>query len=206
MSAETAERGVDWVFRSPSPMLKIEFQGGESLLNFERIRHIVELVEKRNEAEKRDVEFVIATNLSQVTDEMLDYCCAHSILLSSSLDGPEPLHNLNRPRPGNDSYARFVRNLVRSREVLGHDRVAALMTTTERSLAIGWRHSEVEFCTFDKIITSQTWIVAATLKRLLRYPLNNVCFGKAQDGLYCCLVLPVRHDDLRSDAVWLQIS
>ncbi len=135
MSPETAERGVEWVFRSPAPMLKIEFQGGESLLNFERVQQVVELVEGRNETEKRDVEFVIATNLSQVTDEILEYCRAHSILLSSSLDGPETLHNLNRPRPGNDSYARFARNLVRSREALGHDRVAALMTTTERSLA-----------------------------------------------------------------------
>ena len=135
MSAETAERGVKWVFRSPAPLLKIEFQGGESLLNFERIRQIVELIEKRNEIEGRDVEFVIATNLSEVTDEVLEYCRVHRILLSSSLDGPEPLHNLNRPRPGNDSYSRFVRNLARSREALGHDRVAALMTTTERSLA-----------------------------------------------------------------------
>lgn len=136
MSAETAERAVEWVFRSPSPLLKIEFQGGESLLNFDRIKHIVELVEERNSVEQRDVEFVIATNLSQLTDEILDYCRAHSILLSSSLDGPESLHNANRPRPGNDSYARFVTNLARSREALGQDRVAALMTTTERSLAM----------------------------------------------------------------------
>jgi sulfatase maturation enzyme AslB (radical SAM superfamily) len=34
MSLETANRAVDLVFRSPSPSLKIEFQGGEPLLNF----------------------------------------------------------------------------------------------------------------------------------------------------------------------------
>jgi uncharacterized protein len=136
MSAETAERGVEWVFQSPSPLLKVEFQGGESLLHFDRIRHIVDLVEERNAIEQRDVEFVIATNLSNVSDDVLDYCQKHEVLLSTSLDGPEALHNQNRPRPGNDSYARVVANLARSREALGHDRIGALMTTTERSLAM----------------------------------------------------------------------
>ena len=35
MSEETAEAALELVFRSPSPQIKIEFQGGESLLNFD---------------------------------------------------------------------------------------------------------------------------------------------------------------------------
>lgn len=134
MSPDTAVRAVDWVFRSPSPVLKIEFQGGEALLNFERVRQIVELVERRNAQAGRQIEFVIATNLALLDDEMLSYCAEHRILLSSSLDGPEELHNANRPRPGHDSHRRFSDNLARARAVLGKDRVGALMTTTERSL------------------------------------------------------------------------
>jgi len=68
MSNETAERAVDWVFQSPAPRLKVEFQGGESLLNFERVRAIVEMVKARNVIEQREIEFVIATNLSTLTD------------------------------------------------------------------------------------------------------------------------------------------
>jgi His-Xaa-Ser system radical SAM maturase HxsB len=134
MSAATAERAVEWMFRSPSPLLKVEFQGGESLLNFDRVRSIVKMVEARNRTEQRDIEFVIATNLSNLSDEVLSFCAEHAILLSSSLDGPEALHNMNRPRPGNDSHARFVTNLAKARATLGHDRVGALMTTTEKSL------------------------------------------------------------------------
>src|SRR6185503_9549241 len=59
MSLRTAERAVDLMFRSPSAHLKVEFQGGESLLNFEVIRHVVSAVERRNESERRDIEFVI---------------------------------------------------------------------------------------------------------------------------------------------------
>lgn len=132
MTRETADRAVEWLYRSPSPVLKVEFQGGEALLNFELVRYVVERVEARNDG--RVVEFVIATNLSPLTEEVLDFCREHRIFLSTSIDGPRELHNANRPVPGNDSYERAVRGIQRAREVLGHDSVAALMTTTARSL------------------------------------------------------------------------
>ncbi len=137
MSAETAERALEFVFRSPSKAIKIEFQGGEPLLNFDRIRHIVLQAKQINETERRDLQFVIATNLALVTDEMLSFCKEHEILISTSLDGPKDLHNKNRPRPGGDSYERAVNGITRARAVLGHDRVGALMTTTRASLPRG---------------------------------------------------------------------
>jgi His-Xaa-Ser system radical SAM maturase HxsB len=134
MTEETADRAVSFMFRSPSPQLKVEFQGGEALLHLGAIRWIVENVERRNEREGRDIQFVIATNLSQLTDEALQFCLDHGIHLSTSLDGPNWLHNANRPRPGRDSYERLVSSLARVRQALGHDRVSALMTATPESL------------------------------------------------------------------------
>ncbi len=135
MSRETAERAIDLVFRSPAPALKIEFQGGEPLLNFELIRYIVKEVERRNATEGRRIEFVVATNLTPLTDEILEFLGERSILVSTSLDGPAFLHDANRPRPGRNSHEITVRNLERARSALGRDRVSAVMTTTERSLA-----------------------------------------------------------------------
>jgi His-Xaa-Ser system radical SAM maturase HxsB len=134
MSEETARRALDLTFRSPAQHLKIEIQGGEPLLNFERVRQIVVDGERRAAAETRNVEFVVTTNLALLDDEMLSFFRDHCVFLSTSLDGPEELHNANRPRPGNDSYAVVTANLRRARETLGHSRVAALMTTTRRSL------------------------------------------------------------------------
>lgn len=135
MSEETATKAVDWVFRSPSPHIKIEFQGGEPLLAVERIKQVIELAKSRNETEQRDLQFVITSNLSEVTDEAIQLIADHGVFVSTSLDGPEWLHNTNRPRPGNDSYARMRGNLDRLREAIGVDRIAALMTTTEASLS-----------------------------------------------------------------------
>ena len=134
MSSDTAERAVDWVFKSPAPHLKIEFQGGEPLLALERIKQIVEIAKEKNLTEERDLQFVITTNLSEVTDEAIEFIVENEIYISTSLDGPEWLHNKNRPRPGNDSYLRMTSNLARLRDAVGYDRVAALMTTTDASL------------------------------------------------------------------------
>jgi His-Xaa-Ser system radical SAM maturase HxsB len=136
MKPEVAERAIDFMFQGPSRSIKVEFQGGESLLNFALIRLIVERVEARNVSEGRDLQFVIATNLAPLTDDMLDFCREHEILISTSLDGPRSLHNQNRPRPGGDSHQLAVQGIQRVREALGHDRVAALMTTTAASLPV----------------------------------------------------------------------
>jgi uncharacterized protein len=134
MSLETAERGLDMAFRSPSRQIKIEFQGGEPLLNFGLIEEVVRTAKRRNAEQRRQLGFVIATNLALITDEMLDFCERHDIYISTSLDGPADLHNKNRPRPGRDSWERAVEGIKRVREALGVDHVSALMTTTKASL------------------------------------------------------------------------
>jgi uncharacterized protein len=77
---------------------------------------------------------VIASNLALLSDEIPAFCKSNEILLSTSLDGPADLHNKNRPRPGGNSHALAVAGIRRAKQVLGADRVGALMTTTEASL------------------------------------------------------------------------
>lgn len=134
MTPDMANKALDFVFRSPNPAIKIEFQGGEPLLNFEMVRYVVETAKQRNLKERRDLEFVIATTLSLLTDEVLAFCHKHDVILSTSLDGPADLHNANRPRVGRDSFERFETGLSKARNVLGVDKVSALMTTTDKSL------------------------------------------------------------------------
>jgi uncharacterized protein len=102
------------------------------LLNFPLIQRIVRTIKDR--AKSRNAAFVIATNLSFLTDEMLDFCAEHQICISTSLDGPSSLHNSNRPRPGKDSYERTISGIQKCRNRLGADQVSALMTCTAESL------------------------------------------------------------------------
>jgi His-Xaa-Ser system radical SAM maturase HxsB len=136
MSTETAAKCLDFTFRSPSHNIKIEFQGGEPLLNFELIQWIVLEAKRRNLEHQKNLQFVITTNLSQLNDEILAFAADNKMLFSTSLDGPEPLHVANRPRPGGDSYKKTVDGIQRIRASYGPDNVSALMTTTEASLPL----------------------------------------------------------------------
>src|SRR6266853_2694738 len=137
MSPDIATKALDLVFRSPAKNIKIEFQGGEPLLNFELITFIVLEAKQRNRDIGKNLAFVIATNLALVTEDILTFCREHSIGISTSLDGPQDLQNANRPRPGGNSYEKAIQGIKLSRERLGRDQVSALMTTTEASLERG---------------------------------------------------------------------
>lgn len=134
MSKEHARRALAIALDSPSAHIKIEFQGGEPLLNFPLIEMIVLAAQQKAPTLNKKVDFVIASNLALLTEEHLAFCKRHGVLLSTSLDGPADLHNKNRPRPGGNSHALAVSNIRRAQQVLGPDRVGALMTTTEASL------------------------------------------------------------------------
>jgi uncharacterized protein len=135
MSPRHADLAVDMAFRSPSPLLKIEFQGGEPLLNFEVIRRVVLRAEVLNREHERGLAFVIASNLTHLTDEMLTFCAEHHVTFSTSLDGPEALHNRRRVLPRGNSHAAAIDGIRRIREALGPESVSAVMTTSPESLA-----------------------------------------------------------------------
>jgi uncharacterized protein len=132
MSVETAKKSVDLVFKSPSTAIKIEFQGGEPFLNFETVKYIVEYAKKLNKAYRKNLEFVVCTNLLGLNDEILNYLAKHKIWISTSLDGPRELHDANRiTRSGNGTYDIVRKNIQIAQDKLGIDRVSALMVTTK---------------------------------------------------------------------------
>jgi uncharacterized protein len=134
MKPEAAEAAINIMLQSPSRYLTLEFQGGEPLLAFDLIKHIVSIAKERALLKDKMLDIVITSNLANLTDEMLHYCREHRIKLSTSLDGPEFVHNANRPRPGNNSYQVVLQGIARARKILGTGQVAALMTTTQLSL------------------------------------------------------------------------
>ena len=62
----------------------------------------------------------------------MDICQTYHVLISTSLDGPEWLHNRNRGKK--DSYEKVVAGITKARELLGYDQVSALMTASEEGV------------------------------------------------------------------------
>lgn len=132
MSLEDMTASVRMMFKSPSPHLTMEFQGGEPSLELDLIRHGIETAEEINKVENRKLTYVLCTNCRSLSDELLDLCKQYSIQISTSLDGPSYIHNRNRGRE--DSYEKTIAGINKVRSILGADAVSALMTTSELAL------------------------------------------------------------------------
>ena len=125
-------KAVELMFKSPAPHLTMEFQGGEPTLTPHLIRLAVEYAEKINLTEKRKITYVICTNSINLTDELLIFCKQYNILISTSLDGQSVLHNHNRGKQ--NSYEQVIAGIEKARNVLGTDKISALMTTSVEAL------------------------------------------------------------------------
>lgn len=131
MSDETAEKAVDIALQSPSTYLSFEFQGGEPLLNFECIKHIVEYTESNNKT--HIISFNLVSNLTLLTDEMIDFFVEHKFSISTSLDGNEIIHNNNRTFPDGSGSYKYVKTAVSRIRSAGLN-IGAIQTTTKASL------------------------------------------------------------------------
>lgn len=141
MTEETAKKVVDTIFDSTSPQITIEFQGGEPLLNFDRIKTIIEYSLEKNKEVGKGLYFSLVTNLSRIDDKKMKYLLDRGVLFCTSLDGPEEIHDKNRPYSHNSSYRETIRWMERINKEYrkrNYDinlyHVDALMTTTRASL------------------------------------------------------------------------
>jgi uncharacterized protein len=134
MDKKTAEKTVDFIFQTPAKSITIEFQGGEPLLNFEIVKHIVEYAYKVNEQLKKEVEFTIVTNLLLMNDEKLNFLLNHNIGICTSLDGPKEVHDKNRA--GHDVVVKWIKKINEEyKKRKSGNYVGALVTTSRHSLA-----------------------------------------------------------------------
>ncbi len=132
MSEETIRQSVELMLRSPSEHLTMEFQGGESTLVPHLLRFAIETSEALNETKQKSITYVLCTNCVDISEEILELCQKYGIIISTSLDGFEQLHNTNRGKK--ESYQKTMAGIEKCREILGFDKVSALMTTSEISL------------------------------------------------------------------------
>ncbi|MBL7154903.1 MAG: His-Xaa-Ser system radical SAM maturase HxsB [Candidatus Portnoybacteria bacterium] len=113
MSQETANQVVDKIFQTTSPFLAIEFQGGEPLINWPVVKFIVEEAYRKNKKAKKDLQIRLVSNFDFMTEERFKYLLDKKVSLCVSLDGPEKLHNKNRPiRDSENRYSNY-RNIVK---------------------------------------------------------------------------------------------
>ncbi|MDU1083462.1 MAG: His-Xaa-Ser system radical SAM maturase HxsB [Leclercia adecarboxylata] len=134
MSPAVMEKSVELFLSMPSDKLTLEFQGGESTLNMPLIRQAVALVKAKKS--RKDIQFVVCTNLCDLNDEDLAFLLEHQFSISTSLDGPQHLHDANRRYGNTGAWNALIATLDKIKARNAFDKVSALMTTTRQSLEI----------------------------------------------------------------------
>jgi His-Xaa-Ser system radical SAM maturase HxsB len=127
----TGEKAIELAMTSPAKHLTFEFQGGEPLLNFEVVKHMIEHSKKINK--DKQLEYTIVSNLVLLDEEILDYLIENNVSICTSIDGNSIVQNNNRPlKSGSDSYQSIVLavKMVRERGRM----IGAIETTTRFGL------------------------------------------------------------------------
>jgi His-Xaa-Ser system radical SAM maturase HxsB len=104
--------------------IKIEFQGGEPTLRPDLIRAVMDRCERFSFKQ-----FVICTNLQQISDDVLAIFDRDDVYISTSLDGTISAHEANRTGPDTSIFIENLRFLV-SR--YGSGKISALPTLDPR--------------------------------------------------------------------------
>lgn len=144
MTKETAEKSVDLALGTTSPYVTIEFQGGEPLVNWPVVQHIVEYATERNKSLGKQLEFTMVSNLALMDEDRLKYLLDHRVQLCTSIDGPEHLHDRQRKLVGQSAFKAavfWIRRINQAYAEQGLDtslyHVEALLTTTREALGRG---------------------------------------------------------------------
>lgn len=121
-SEETLDAVLSMLDELPGDRLKVEFQGGEPTLRPDLIRAVIERCQRFEERQ-----FVICTNLQELSGEIFELFDIPELYISTSLDGDSATHT--RLRTGGEAATGgFLGNLARVIERYGPHKVSALPT------------------------------------------------------------------------------
>jgi len=170
MTEDTAKKVVDTIFFTSNPDITIEFQWWESLVNWNIVKYIVEYAEIKSYHLKKNVRFVIVTNLSLMDEDKLEYLFSHNVDISTSLDWDEETHNYNRTFKEGNSYEQvtyWIKRINEEHKKRWRDvKIWALLTVTKKTLT-----------KYKEVIDTYVWL---WLDSIFLRPLNPYWFAASE--------------------------
>lgn len=145
MELQTAIDSVEMLLReSPHEKLyNVVFFGGEPLSNRRLIEDVVAYCDQRFAELGKRVDYVMTTNATLLTDDIIDFLKAHNFGLSVSMDGPKAIHDKNRITVGGEgTYEVVRRKALRLLERYNTRPIGARVTLTRGTTAVEqiWDH------------------------------------------------------------------
>jgi uncharacterized protein len=114
MSKETASEAIDWFMdHSANEIpLTVRFFGGEPLLNPDVMEYAASYASKTADDFGKDIRFVVSTNGTLLTDDVVEIIRKYKIGVCVSIDGPSRIHDsFRRDKRGRGSFAKVKRGV-----------------------------------------------------------------------------------------------
>ena len=125
-SDEDLEGFMRFIETIDSDRIQIEFQGGEPTLRLDVVRTVIKACEKCF----KDCSFIICSDLSRLSNDLLELLENPNVGISTSIDGPEPIHTRNRTQNAEATAKMFV-HVEQILKRFGHEKLGALTTICE---------------------------------------------------------------------------
>ena len=123
------EQFSNFLKENGSDGMKIEFQGGEPTLRVDLLSSIIDI----SEDYFSNIEFVICSNLTQLSKDFLFLLERENVIVSTSIDGAEETMTTNRTFD-NTISDNVIENIQYILKKFGHKKLAALPTITESQI------------------------------------------------------------------------
>lgn len=143
MTLETALKGADLLLGHRAPRVRLDFGGGEPLLNFEVVREVSDYASRRARDLGKELSFYMVTNAVLVDDAVLSWARSRRVLLEFSMDGAPADHNRFKAayERGLDPYAATRAGVERARRAgAPHFVIMVASPANARRLAENFEH------------------------------------------------------------------
>jgi uncharacterized protein len=139
MDLETAKSSVDYLLEQSEgrKSVHITFFGGETLMNFPLLRHVVEYSREKAGRKGVNIDYSLTTNATLLTSQIIDYLAQNRVGVTVSIDGPKEMNDKFRVfSNGRGSYD-IMEPKVRELLARHHTRpIAARVTMTSHALDV----------------------------------------------------------------------
>lgn len=122
MSKETAEKAVEFAIEGSKKRhnLELDLFGGEPLMNWPVVEHIVHYVRRREQETGKNIKLTLTTNGTLLNDDNIKFLNDNRVMLVLSLDGSKKMHDEMRPFPNKsgsyDAATRGFKKVIESRQ------------------------------------------------------------------------------------------
>jgi uncharacterized protein len=133
MDVETAKTSVDYLFAQSEgrQSVHITFFGGETLMNFPLLRHIVDYSTEQAARKNVKIDYSLTTNATLLTPQIIEFLAVNRIGVTVSIDGPKEMNDKFRVFSNGRGSYEIMEPKVRELLARHHTRpIAARVTMT----------------------------------------------------------------------------